>query len=78
MLQDFEMKEETIVRENLMTQQNYSPYCGNNKSFRSIGGCYNPRVKWVPELNQFKCPNCGWVSEFPEDFIKRYKARWSL
>jgi hypothetical protein len=27
---------------------------------------------------QFVCPECGWQSEFPEDFIKEYKAKWGL
>lgn len=26
---------------------------------------------------QFQCPYCGWVSSFPEDFIKRYKEKWN-
>jgi hypothetical protein len=63
----------TIVRENLMTQEGYTPYCGNNISRTDKGGCDNPRTKWDGE--QFGCPKCGWHSEFPADFILRYKAK---
>ena len=68
------MTEETIVRENLMTQEGYTGYCGNNISRQEKGGCDNPRTKWNGE--QFVCPKCGWVSQFPADFIIRYKERW--
>lgn len=69
------MKEQTIVRENLMTQDGYTPYCGNNLPSAVKGGCNNPRTVWNGE--QFKCPTCGFTSEFPADFIARYKERWS-
>lgn len=67
------MTEETIVRENLMTVKDYRPYCGNS----SKDGCYNPRTQLRPD-GQFICPNCKWISKFPDDFIKRYKAKWNL
>lgn len=70
------MTEATIVRENLMIEQYYSPYCGNNLSRRVKGGCSNPRTKF--NGTQFVCPECGFVSGFPEDFITRYKAKWNL
>lgn len=64
------MKEETIVRENLMTREGYSPYCGSNTcQYRS------PRTVFDPKWGQFGC-KCGWVSEFPKDFIERYVERW--
>jgi len=74
------MKEETIVRENLMNQEGYTGYCGSELCLPRTRDYSDrwPRTKWIPELNQFKCPRCGWVSQYPEDFIKRYKARWSL
>ena len=65
------MTEETIVRENLMTEPGYSPYCGNNTSRTALGGCDNPRTKFNGE--QFVCPKCGWTSSFPINFITRYK-----
>lgn len=65
------MKEETIVRENLMNEEGYTPYCGYIMSM-----CSNPRTKWNGE--QFTCPKCGWTSQFPKDFIDRYKAKWNL
>ena len=70
------MKEETIVRENLMTREGYSPYCGNDISRFSSGGCDNPRTIWDNKKEQFVCPNCGFTSQFPKDFIDRYKAKW--
>jgi predicted RNA-binding Zn-ribbon protein involved in translation (DUF1610 family) len=63
------MKEETIVRENLMTLKDYTPFCGG-----VILSCSMPRTKWNGK--QFVCPKCGWTSEFPDDFIKRYKEKW--
>lgn len=71
------MEELTIVRNNLMNQEGYTGYCGNDISRREVGGCSNPRTKWIPSLNQFMCPECGWISQFPDDFIKRYKEKWN-
>ena len=51
------MAEETIVRENLMTREGYSPYCPQCSEM--------PRTFFNGE--QFQCPNCGWISQFPED-----------
>ncbi len=67
--------EETTVRQNLMTQQGYSPYCGNDISRLEVGGCDNPRTKFNGK--QFICPRCSWISEFPSDFIERYKLKWA-
>lgn len=66
------MKEETIVRENLMTDKNYSAFCGSMDCRLGM-----PRTLWNKDKNQFIC-KCGWVSEFPEDFIKRYKLKHKL
>jgi hypothetical protein len=66
------MQEETIVRQNLMDNVNYTPYCGSDKD------CYNPRTVYRPVDGQFICPHCKWISQFPEDFIKRYKAKHNL
>jgi hypothetical protein len=70
------MSEETIVRQNLMDDPNYRPYCGSNNWTGSKLECNNPRTIWTD--NQFKCPNCGWVSQFPKDFIDRYKQKHGL
>lgn len=59
----------SIVRENLMNRPGYSPYCGN-VDCRTM-----PRSTW--DGHQFKCM-CGWRSEFPEDFIAEYKAKWGI
>ena len=72
------MKELTIVRENLMNEKDYTGYCGNSWTEQKNKGCDMPRTEWVSELNQFRCPKCGWVSKYPDDFISRYKERWSL
>jgi hypothetical protein len=66
-----QMNENSIVRENLITEVNYTPYCGSDSCTYRM-----PRAKWNSKLNQFSC-SCGWVSEFPDDFIKRYKEKWS-
>ncbi|MFA5298524.1 MAG: hypothetical protein WC389_10010 [Lutibacter sp.] len=65
-----------IVRTNLMNEAGYSGYCGNSWEEQKKKGCDMPRTKWIPELNQFRCPKCGWVSQYPKDFIERYKKRW--
>lgn len=55
------------VRENLMSRQGYSPYCG---------GCsLMPRTIFNGE--QFEC-SCGWKSAFEDEFIQEYKAKWGL
>lgn len=57
----------SIVRRNLMEREGYSPYCG--------GECLQmPRTQF--DGQQFKC-SCGWRSEFPSDFIHKYKEKWS-
>lgn len=66
------MIETSIVRENLMTEKGYSPYCGHPHCAHN-----SPRTKWNKEKEQFVC-SCGWTSEFPADFIKRYKEKWNF
>lgn len=58
----------SLIRENLMTIPGYSPYCGDGRL------CSMPRTKFDGE--QFKCPHCGWRSQFPDEFIAEYKAKW--
>jgi len=59
----------SVVRRNLMHERGYAPYCGDVKCWGMM-----PRTKWDGE--QFKCPCCGWRSQFPDDFIAGYKAKW--
>lgn len=66
----------SIVRNNMMRQRNYTGYCGNNLPARDPGGCHNPRTYW--DKGQFKCPECGWRSKYPDDFIELYKQRWGI
>lgn len=61
----------SIVRENLMKQKGYSPYCGDDS-----GLCSMPRTHFDGE--QFYCKHCGWRSAFPPEFITEYKTKWSL
>jgi len=72
------MKEETIVRQNLIDNINYRPYCGNNAPRGRLGRCSNPRTEYRTYDSQFICPECKWISAFPEDFIKRYKEKHNL
>lgn len=58
----------SLVRENLMSREGYSPYCGG-ENCRIM-----PRTIWNGE--QFECHSCGWKSQFPADFIAEYKAKW--
>ena len=55
-----------IVRNNLMKRQGYAPYCGHVH-------CFN-RLVWDGE--QFECKAHKYRTDFPEDFIAGYKARW--
>ena len=58
----------SIVRDNLMTREGYSPYCGN------VNCSEMPRTNFNGE--QFECFLCGWVSSFDKEFIEQYKAKW--
>lgn len=62
----------STVRSNMMNDITYRGYCGNSWNEQKRKGCDMPRTKWDAELKQFKCPKCGWVSQYPDDFIKRY------
>lgn len=61
----------SIVRDNLMSDPNYTPYCG------AIDDCeYRmPRTRFDGE--QFVC-RCGWRSGFDAKFIEQYKAKHAL
>jgi len=59
----------SLIRDNLMTQKDYTPYCGN------IGrSCSMPRTTFTGK--QFRCSECGWVSRFDGEFIAQYKLKW--
>lgn len=60
----------SIVRENLMNIQGYTPYCGN---LNCNGGLR--RTHFIND--QFRATCCNWVSEFPPEFIAEYKAKWN-
>lgn len=58
----------SIIRDNLMVRELYTPYCGNENCPKMPRTFFNG--------DQFKCHICGWVSEFPIEFIKDYKEKW--
>jgi len=62
--------EKTIVRENLMTEKNYTPYCGSDY-------CMS-RTRF--NGTQFNCiyVGCSFETEFPKIFIDRYVKKWNL
>ena len=62
----------STVRENLLNQKGYTPYCGG----ASYKICRMPRTKFNGQ--QFECPECDWVSQFPEEFIKEYAEKWGI
>jgi len=67
----------SIVQSNMITNKDYTPYCGNVKPYyNSKASCNNPRTYWNGE--QMQCPNCGWISKFTEEFIKEYKEKHNL
>ena len=66
----------SIVRNNLMTREGYSPYCGNNNYGYGKGQCHMPRTFFNGD--QFECPVCGFVSQFEESFIQEYKTKWGI
>ena len=63
----------SIVRNNLLSRPWYTPYCGNNIARNTPGGCSNPRTFWNVSSEQFICPNCGYKTDFPNEFIEEYK-----
>lgn len=59
----------SIVRDNLMKEKGYTGYCPN-------WNCTMPRTKFNGD--QFVCPCCGWISQYPIGFIIEYKRKWNL
>lgn len=60
----------SIVRDNLMKEKYYTPYCGGEDCI------IMPRTHFNGE--QFQCRSCRWVSNFDDDFIRRYKENWNI
>jgi hypothetical protein len=68
---------ESIVVNNLMKIEGYTPYCGSNAPRPPVGnGCSNPRTIFIKD--QFQCPRCGWRSKYSPDFIQKYKEKWDM
>lgn len=60
----------STVRDNIMSDEYYTPYCGSfTCNLRS------PRTNWSGKQKQFTC-KCGWSSNFPQNFIKRYISKY--
>ena len=57
----------SIIRDNLMTRPDYTPYCGDCSAM--------PRSTFDGE--QFIC-DCGWRSRFSIEFIIKYKTKWEI
>ena len=58
----------SIVRDNLMIEPGYTPYCGAAECDQRW-----PRTEF--DGNQFKC-RCGWRSTFEREFIESYQEKW--
>jgi hypothetical protein len=54
----------SIVRRNLLEQENYTPYCGE------LHCDVMPRTFFNGE--QFECPKCKWESSYEPEFIEKY------
>ena len=67
----------SIVRDNILRDKTYTPFCGNDKPKWLIGGCSNPRTI-LNRDGQFECPECEYVTEFPDDFVKQYRIQHKL
>ena len=67
----------STVRTNLMNEEGYTGYCGNSWTEQKKKGCDMPRTTWDNKLNQFTCPKCKCVSQYPTHFITQYKERWN-
>jgi hypothetical protein len=59
-----------VVRQNLLTQAGYAPYCGAQDCAHDW-----PRARW--DGDQFQC-DCGWRSALPASFVAEYRAKWGL
>lgn len=57
----------SIVRQNLMTREGYTPYCGAER-------CLYTWPRTFFNGHQFRC-KCGWQSSFEPAFIAAYKAK---
>jgi len=57
----------SLVRENLLSRLNYTPYCGGERCRVMPRAYFNG--------SQFQCSSCGWVSKFEPEFIEAYISR---
>lgn len=57
----------SLVRENLLSRLNYTPYCG--------GECCMVMPRTSFNGSQFQCTSCGWVSSFNPEFIGAYESK---
>lgn len=60
----------SIVRENIMNDFFYTPYCGKDK-------CPSKWPRTTYNGNQFVC-DCGWSSSFEKSFIEEYNKKRKL
>lgn len=64
------MTEDTIVRQNMIDDKNYRPYCMKCSGLQRM----NIRLDNL----QLQCPKCKSITQFPSDFVNRYKTKWNL
>lgn len=58
------MTEKTTVRQNMIDDKNYRPYCG--------------QCRIMPRIDKdFKCPTCGKVAVYDPEFMARYNKKWA-
>lgn len=70
---------DSTVRTNMIKDVRYRPYCGSViPSHPNYLFCSSPRTNWDSKLSQMRCRECGWISEFPDDFIQRYKQAHNI
>lgn len=64
------MAEDSIVRQNMIDNENYRPYCMKCSGLQRM----NMRLDNL----QLQCPKCITITSFPSDFIDRYKTKHNL
>lgn len=58
------------VRTNMMSDKNYTPYCVPCPGLI--------RFKKLGSDGQMTCPRCGDKTQFPKEFIDRFKAKHGI
>lgn len=67
---DTDQMEFSQVRTNMMKDVNYFPYCIPCPGLQ--------RYRKTDTIGTLKCPKCGDIITYPEDFINRFKANHGI